>query len=97
MVTSESLDFHPSFWTAHPRPWRLRPLDHKYYGTEILDAADAVVPGIQIWVGHRSGHPHEWLSPREVWEGPGDELSHREDINSYHLACLIVEVVNSYA
>ena len=79
----------------YPRPWRLRPLDHKYYGTEIIAANGRVVDGIKIWLTGDTPEDDE-LSDREKQNYEyGDDLSHTENVASFELAALIIHAVNA--
>lgn len=66
-------------------PWRVLPLDGKYYGTQV-EVGDGL---ITVWTPNHYACP--FASSREIalgWQ-PEDGHDHIEDVQSYANACLI--------
>lgn len=72
-----------------PAPWRLKPLEGKYYGTKV-EMSDGNT--VSVW-GSR-----EWkVSPREEYYEDIMCDGHYEDIGDYANACLIAAAPEMYA
>lgn len=89
-------------------PWYLAPLDLKYYGTKVCYNSEEEpsdrppTPGeaefdkiFEIWQPDHFAVP--FASDREIAAGwvPADGHDHVEDVQSYTLACNLVEHLNS--
>lgn len=77
-----------------PRPWRLRPLDHKYYGTEFVAANGRVVPGLKIWLDADDVREAQPSEREDTVDEDGIDWTHYENRASFELAMTILDAVN---
>lgn len=82
--------------SEHPAPWRLAPLEFKYYGTVIRDANDQGIA--RLWNHHPK---YSGPSERETEIHPDDPEyfcdSHHESAEDYARALRIIAIVNAGA
>ena len=69
------------------KKWYIKPLNGKYYGTEITDGDNV----IEVWTGYTGK-----VSEREIEEGWTDDygFDHVESDRDYKIACVICDALN---
>jgi hypothetical protein len=69
------------------KKWYIKPLNGKYYGTEITDGDNV----IEVWTGYTGK-----VSEREIEEGWTDDygFDHVESDRDYRFACIIRDALN---